>query len=116
GNAHPHAAQVLGDEDRLVYRRDLPEAVLEQPVLEAVDALRRAFAAEVLAERAVVRPVHLRVAGEGERHALDLGDRDLAPEDAAHQREELELPALQQLERAGIGARERSEEHTSELQ
>src|SRR5256885_874508 len=53
GNAHPHAAQVLGDEDRLVDRRDLPEAVLEQPVLEAVDALRRAFAADILAERAV---------------------------------------------------------------
>ena len=82
----------------------MPKAVLEQPVLEAVDAFRRALAPEILAERAVVCAVHLRVAGKRERQPLDLRDRHLAAEDAAHQGEELQLARLQHFERGRVGA------------
>src|SRR6266702_109138 len=56
------------------------------------------------AERAVVCAVHLRVAGKRERQPLDLRDRHLAAEDAAHQGEELQLTRLQHFERGRIGA------------
>src|SRR6266705_3024162 len=104
GHAHLDPAQVIGRADRAVHHRDMPKAVLEQPVLEAVDAFRRALAPEILAERAVVCAVHLRVAGKRERQPLDLRDRHLAAEDAAHQGEELELARLQHFERGRVGA------------
>ena len=66
----------------------------------------RHLLAQVGAQRAVGGSVCLGFCPEGEGDLLHLGDRHRLPEDAAHQREEVEFARDQHLERCRIGARD----------
>ena len=106
GRADREPRQVVGVADHARARRDLAKAVLERRPPQAVDALPRHLASEEVAELAVHDREHVRVIVERVRQPLHLGHGHDGAEEPAHQREELDAPGEQHLERGGVAARD----------
>jgi hypothetical protein len=95
-----------GHDDGSLRAGDLAHAVVERADRESVDAARGHLLADIRAERAVHRLVRVGRRPEGERDLLHLGDRHHRAEDAAHQREEVNLAGDEHLERGRVAARD----------
>jgi hypothetical protein len=102
--ADPEAFEILRQRDRPAGRGGLPHAVVERADGEAMNAFGRHLLAQVGAQRAVGGFVRLGRRPEGKGDLLHLGDRHRLPQDAAHQREEVEFARDQHFERCRIGA------------
>ena len=103
---HPDADQIVRTLDRTLRPGDVPHPVVERPGGKSEDA----FGRHLLPQKAAKRPVH-RLVGMGgraerERHLLDFGSRHDGAENAAHQREELNLAGDQHVERCRIASSE----------
>ena len=91
--------------DRARPAADLPHAVVEGADGEADDSLGRHLLAQVGAERPVDGLVRMVRRPERKRHLLDVGRRNDVPENAAHQREELNLSRHEHLQHRRVAAR-----------
>src|SRR5205814_10237926 len=101
---HPDADQIVWAHDRTLRAGDVPHPVVERPDRKSEDAFGRHLLSQIAAKRPVHRLVSMRGRAERERYLLDFGNWYDRAENAAHQREELNLAAYQHSERGRIAA------------
>ena len=90
-NAHTDGCEVSGHTDRTLRPADLPHTIVENSNGKAPNTLREHFCAQVDAELAVQCPVRMRGRTKRERHLLHFRHRHDVAENAAHEREKLNL-------------------------
>src|SRR5688500_12105215 len=103
-HAHAHPLEIGRRDNRTGRRSYLPHAVVERTNRKAVNALGRHLRPKVGAESAVHRGVCVRRRSERERHLLHVGHGHHGAQQAAHQREEVDVTRDQQLERCGVAS------------
>src|SRR5712692_2429006 len=80
------------------------ESVVETAARDGVDALRARLLAQVIAQVAVQSLIDLRLRAKCKRYGLDVHGGHHGPDQAAIQREKVELTADHHLERRGVAA------------